>query len=86
MLDPETLLLIAGLALVIVSVIGGGFQVKEISVPKIGRMARVIAVLLGMLLVLMSVRSIEEPDDFVYEEDSTEESVIPDDSRYQDEN
>ena len=49
-------------------------------------MARVIAVLLGMLLVLMSVRSIEEPDDFVYEEDSTEESVIPDDSRYQDEN
>ena len=47
---------------------------------------QVIAVLLCMLLMLISFLSIEQPDDFVYEEDSTEESVAPDDSRYQDEN
>ncbi len=77
MLDPDTLLLIGGLVLVIIGVIGGGLKVKEIAVPKIGKVAQVIAVLIGLCLVLMSFWDLGEPE---YPEDETEEFVEEADS------
>lgn len=53
--EPQMLLLLAGLALVIVGIIGGGLKVKEISVPQIGKIARTAALVIGIVLVLMSV-------------------------------
>ncbi|MFQ5674851.1 MAG: hypothetical protein ACE5G1_03055 [bacterium] len=55
MFETQTLLLVAGLALVIVGIVGGGLKVKEISVPTMGKIARLTALIVGIVLVLMGI-------------------------------
>jgi uncharacterized FlaG/YvyC family protein len=44
---------IFGSILFSIGMFGGGFQIKELSVPKVGRISRFIATLLGLFFILM---------------------------------
>src|SRR6185295_725300 len=45
-----------GCLLLLVAVIGGGFEVKELKVPKVGRGSRLAACLFGALFIFVGIR------------------------------
>lgn len=54
-MTPNILLLILGGLLMLISIIGGGFEVKEIKIPKIGSWARILAGITGIILLIVGV-------------------------------
>jgi YARHG domain len=52
--DPKTIVLLVGLFLLVIGVIGGGFEIKEIKVPPLEKWTRLIAVALGLSLLAFS--------------------------------
>ena len=53
--DSNTIILLLGCFFLVVGVLGGGFEIKEMKVPPIERGARVIAVFLGISLLAISL-------------------------------
>src|SRR4051812_31713348 len=53
----ETLMFALGAILLLAGILGGGFELKEIKVPKVSGAARVAATIAGAVLVLASIGS-----------------------------
>ncbi len=53
--DIRWLLAIAGVVLLAAAILGGGIQVKEISIPKIGRGQRLLAAIAGVVLLVFAL-------------------------------
>ena len=55
-MDPKAVPIIAGALFLLIAVLGGvGFEVRELVVPKVGRVARIVAASFGSFLVLLVV-------------------------------
>ena len=54
MLETATILVILGAILLIVGLIGGGLEVKEIRIPKVHTFPRVLATIIGLGLIIGS--------------------------------
>jgi hypothetical protein len=52
-LDLHTLSFLFGALLIAVAVLGGGLEVKEIKVPKVGSVARLLSAIVGIFFVLI---------------------------------
>ena len=53
--NQDLLLTILGVLLLFIGIMGGGFEIKEIKIPKVGIVSRVIGVLIGFVLIVVSV-------------------------------
>jgi len=53
--SSETLIVVAGLALIVIGLVGGGLKVKEITIPPIGKVARTAALLIGFVLMMIGL-------------------------------
>jgi hypothetical protein len=49
--------------LIFVAIVGGGFELRELKVPKVGRVARAAAAVVGSLLLLFAIPSSAYSDD-----------------------
>ena len=49
---PSLVILVLGIFLLLVAIVGGGLEIKEIKIPKIERTPRVLTALLGAMLML----------------------------------
>jgi hypothetical protein len=54
-MSPEVIIGGLGALLIVTAVLGGGFELRELKVPRIGRFARLISAVLGCVCVLLSV-------------------------------
>ena len=50
--DQNTLLAILGALLLLIGIIGGGFEIWDVKVPKVGRVSRVLAFGIGLVLIV----------------------------------
>jgi hypothetical protein len=50
-MDSQTALILLGALLLLVGIIGGGFEIKELKIPKVGIFPRIAALTLGVLLI-----------------------------------
>jgi regulator of protease activity HflC (stomatin/prohibitin superfamily) len=48
-MDPNTIALLAGILFILIAIVGGGFVIKEIKIPKVPRWARIISGFLGLI-------------------------------------
>ena len=55
------LLLVLGSLLLVVGIIGGGFEVKELKIPRVGTGSRILAGMVGALLIVIGV-GINDPN------------------------
>lgn len=62
-MSAQTLILIMGGLLVLTAIIGGGLEVKEIKIPKIGGWTRTLAGIVGAVLVVLGVGMSNPPAD-----------------------
>jgi hypothetical protein len=51
----ELLSYIFGIVLVFVAIVGGGFELRELKVPKVGRAARIVSGVTGVLFLLLGI-------------------------------
>ena len=77
--ESPTLLIAAGIILVIVGIIGGGLKVKEISIPAMGKFARTAGLLIGMMLVILGMAMEEPATDDHHEDGHTDDQEQYDD-------
>jgi hypothetical protein len=54
-MTPNTLVLGLGAVLLLVAIIGGGFEIKEFKVPKVGPAPRVLAAIAGMVFIILGI-------------------------------
>ncbi len=54
-MSGDVLILILGGLLVTIGVIGGGFEVKELKVPKVGGGSRILAGIVGSVLIIVGI-------------------------------
>jgi hypothetical protein len=59
---PQILAIVLGGALLLMGVIGGGFELKEVKIPQLGQTARVFATLCGALLLIVGLRMSNQND------------------------
>ncbi len=52
--DATTILILGGLLFILIAIIGGGFSIKEITIPKIPKWMRVLSFLVGLGLIYIS--------------------------------
>ena len=57
-MDLHTISFLFGAVLVAVAILGGGFEVKEIKVPKVGRFARLVSAIAGIFFVAVGIRDL----------------------------
>lgn len=50
-----------GALLLLTGIIGGGFELKEIKIPRVGRVARVLSTTAGVILILMGIGMVAQP-------------------------
>jgi hypothetical protein len=76
--ESPTLLIIAGLVLIIVGIIVGRLKIEEISVPNIGKIARSGALIFGLFLLVFGI-VLEEPGngDTYYDDQYKETEFAP---------
>lgn len=62
-MNPELLLLAVGALLLVTGLLGGGFELRELKIPKVGRVARVLATGAGVLCIVLGIgmTSVAEP-------------------------
>ncbi len=82
--ESPTLLIAAGIILVIVGIIGGGLKVKEISIPAMGKFARTAGLLIGMMLVILGMAMEEPATDDHHEDGHTDDQEQYEDSDEED--
>jgi hypothetical protein len=61
-MTSDTIGLLAATLFLLIAVVGGGFTIKELSIPKVPNAARVLAGLLGVLFAVPFVLSLARPD------------------------
>jgi hypothetical protein len=49
----ELLAFVFGILLLFVAIVGGGFELRELKVPRVGKVARVVSALLGVLFLMV---------------------------------
>lgn len=62
------LTLALGALLILVAILGGGFEVKELKVPKVGRLARIISAFTGLFFIFVGL-GIDTPQSAAKKED-----------------
>jgi hypothetical protein len=55
-LDSNGLAIVLGAFLLLIGILGGGFEIKEIKIPRVGRIPRGLSVSLGLLMVFLGMR------------------------------
>ena len=50
-MEVENLALLAGILFILIAVVGGGFSIKEVTIPRVPGWARIVALLAGVLFV-----------------------------------
>lgn len=51
-MTPQTVALLGGVLFLLLAIVGGGFSIKEITMPRVPTWARVACLLVGMVLVV----------------------------------
>src|ERR1700730_18006366 len=51
----QTLLLLFGALLLLIAIVGGGLEVKELKIPKVENTPRIIAAVGGIVFILMAI-------------------------------
>ncbi len=54
-MDLKILTFILGSILLLIGIFGGGFQVKELKIPQIGKFSRFLATSLGIFFIVLSL-------------------------------
>lgn len=54
-MTPELLLFIFGALLILIGILGGGFDVKELKIPKVGAGVRICAILGGLFFIALGI-------------------------------
>jgi hypothetical protein len=62
-MNTELLLAALGALLLLAGVLGGGFEIRELKIPQIGRIARTAASLLGLVCILFAIGLATLPKD-----------------------
>ena len=60
-MGPVSILLLAGIFFLLIAVVGGGFEIKEIKIPVVPRWARILSGLLGVIFCGLSVATFSSP-------------------------
>jgi hypothetical protein len=60
-MDPITILLLAGVVFLLIAVVGGGFEIKEIKIPVVPKWARIVSGLLGAIFCGLYVATVFQP-------------------------
>lgn len=60
-MELKILTFILGSILLLIGIFGGGFQVKELKIPQIGKFSRFLATSLGIFFILISIGLDEQP-------------------------
>lgn len=61
--DVMVICILGGLVFIFIAIVGGGFSIKEITIPKLPKWMRVISFFVGLGLVFISIFSAEKPED-----------------------
>jgi hypothetical protein len=77
-MGESTLIVVLGGLLILAAVIGGGFEVKEVKIPKIGGGARTLAGFSGILLLALGVGMHKEDSNHTNNEKSVVTFLIVD--------
>ena len=48
-MDITTILLLAGIIFILIAIVGGGFEIKEIKIPTVAKWARIVSGILGLV-------------------------------------
>lgn len=74
--DIKTIELLAAILFVLIALVGGGFVVKEVTIPRVPGWARVVSALLGLLFLLLFFAPWEdgEPDSYRFAWGGSDES------------
>ncbi|MBE7169546.1 MAG: hypothetical protein INR73_03105 [Williamsia sp.] len=75
----EILSFLAGIILVFISLVGGGFKIKEIEIPRVSAVFRVLSALLGFLFIIVSfgMNTNKGVNAYSAKSDSSVETSIP---------
>ena len=60
-MSVEILAFIFGCLLILVGVLGGGFEIKELKIPKVGNGVRLVAVVCGLVFIVLGSSENEPP-------------------------
>lgn len=52
-MDPKTIELLAGIIFLLIAVVGGGFVIKEIQIPRVPKWTRIISGFLGLIFCIL---------------------------------
>jgi hypothetical protein len=50
-----------GAMLLLIGILGGGFEIKELKIPQVGRVPRFLAALVGALFIIVGAREHHAP-------------------------
>jgi hypothetical protein len=74
---PETAAVFGGLLFLLIAIVGGGFTIKEISMPSVPRWARIVSLLVGVALVVPYFGSALEEGSGVIAAQRTQATIRP---------
>ncbi|MGH3697388.1 MAG: hypothetical protein ACRDRX_25965 [Pseudonocardiaceae bacterium] len=57
----EIVVLALGALLLLTGLVGGGFELREVKIPRVGRVARVLSTIAGAVLVLAGIGMVAQP-------------------------
>jgi hypothetical protein len=57
----ELVVFALGALLLLIGIVGGGFELKEVKIPRVGRVARVLATTAGTVLILAGISMVAQP-------------------------
>lgn len=59
-MDAQTVVLAFGGLLILLGLVGGGFTIKGVALPKIQNVARTLSVIIGLILILLGILGFQE--------------------------
>ncbi|MCA9731704.1 MAG: DUF2914 domain-containing protein [Deferribacteres bacterium] len=59
-MQTETMILLIGMLMVFIGIFGGGFEIKEIKVPKVNNLSRILGFFAGVFLIIWSQGVLKE--------------------------
>ncbi len=64
-MSVQAILLLFGVLLLLIAIIGGGFEVRELKIPKVEKTPRIISAVVGLVFILLGIIynsiTVEEP-------------------------
>jgi len=55
---PKTIELLAGILFLLIAIVGGGFVIKEIQIPRVPKWPRIISGFLGLIFCILYLRGV----------------------------